>query len=237
MITLLPLLSMATAQAALPEGRYALELDVATDVRLPVVGWQRVVTRSVLLVQVDGEGAQVRHQQDLCGVEVIGGKPATTVIPQAFIAAYPQQSYAVQLEPAGLGWSLMADMGPTYVGYDPTRSGGTLPEEATDAVVDFEGDGRPGATVLLEVPVLGTIELYIVQHAHTRLLGVIADGRASGRVDVQTLDQNTIGATHRLFMGERPVRVVDEASRFRMEPLESDAGCTDVVSALKGAGA
>lgn len=212
---------LAALAAAQPvPGTYLLELDVATEARVPVIGWTPILTRSVVLAELERAGDDWTITQRVCDVRVIGGRPAITTMPPALIAGIPVQRYPLRVTEAPGGWSIEADPGPTRLGEDPTG-----------APVDVDHDGRPGATVWLDVPVLGRVEVYVAQVGHTRWAGGWSGDRASGRTEVLTLAQRTLGASHTMFAGERPTRVVPERSVFRLVPLSPGADCGGAAAA------
>lgn len=211
----------ATAFASGPEpGPHLLQVDVATEAKVPVVGWVPVTTRSLVLAELARDGDGFRVTQRVCDVRVLGGKPAVTTMPPALIAAIPPQVYPLSVRQEGTTLRIAADPGPTRVGQD-----------GQGAPVDFEGDGRPGATVWLDVPVLGRVEVYVAQLGHTRWAGTWTEAGGAGRAEVVILEQRTLGASHAMFTGDRPTRVLSEASRFRLVPLAAGAGCAEALAA------
>ncbi|MCB9759058.1 MAG: hypothetical protein H6739_04395 [Alphaproteobacteria bacterium] len=238
MIGLLPLLTLALgAPEPAPvdlDRPYGLEVTVANVTTVPVLGETRVFTRSLLLVDFEVVDGVLIQRQRLCAVAVDDdARLSSTVIPPAFIAAFPHQQHAVSLEREGGAWRYHADPGPVYIGFDPAQTGGPLPQEVDSVgVVDWDGDGAPGATVNLVVPVLGAIDLYIAQAGHSLLNGaVLADGSIAGHVEIRTLDQRTLGASHRLFHTSPAIRPVPALSTFRLAPLEPGMDCADLASA------
>lgn len=190
---------------------YALELSVVTEARVPVAGKRRVVTRSYAAIDFERRGEEWVQIQRPCAVEVDGGRVS---FPDSFIGSLPVQETPVDLDDA----VYHLDPGPSFVGVhgEPTL----LPDKRTDPrVVDQDGDGHPGVTVYLDLPVFGAIELYIIQAAHTRYEGVVDEqGAIRGRVDIERLEQQTLGASIGLFAANVPVEVLEADSGFRMVP-------------------
>jgi hypothetical protein len=212
---------------ALQPGPYALEVDVVTETKLPVVGTKQVHTVSAVLVGLSQEGARWFQEQRTCEVLVSGGGPAKTTIPPAFVAALPVQRIPVEL---GEG-TYRVDGGPETLGADPSVP---LPKNGDDpSVRDPDGDGKPGVTVWVDAPVVGRVEMYVAQRAHSVLEGTLGDGGASGQVVVQQMEQRTLGASNSLLAVNPKIYPVAGASRFRLVPIER-SDCDAVREALRG---
>lgn len=216
----------AAGEPALAEGRYRLTLHSASRAKVPVLGWTPSVTTSVLLVELSraGDGWVQAHQ--VCDVRMSGpdGRSRTT-IPDAFVAALPDKRYPVALRPDEGALRYVADLGVDHVGYDPALTD-ELPEDAEDVgVIDADGDGMPGVTVQVTAPVAGSADVYVVQRGSMRLVGEVADdGTVSGRIEVDVLEQRTLGASKWMFGGSPEIRPVPEDSWFTMAPT-SDTRC------------
>jgi len=213
---------------ALEPGPYALEVTIVTESRLPVIGTKRVTTTSQVLARLrEGPDGWVQ-QQRTCAVLVEGGGPATTTIPPAFVAALP-----VQEIPVDLSDGYRVDGGPTTLG---AEADGPLPRRAEDpGVKDSDGDGQPGVTVWVDAPVVGRVEMYVVQRAHSVLLGKRTETGAEGAVDVRQMEQWTLGASHKLLAANPTLTVVAEASRFRLVSV-AEGSCEAVGMGLREAG-
>lgn len=186
---------------------YLLEMDVVTRARVPFAGERDVITRSLAAVRFEAtpEG-WVQHQRP-CAVEVTGGNVR---FPDAFVEAMPARSDPIVWTDGAYRF----DPGPTWVGQAPNRP---LVQSVDHADVrDHEGDGHPGATVLLELPVFGTVRLYIAQISHSVLVGRVEGGEITGRVEVERLEQHTLGASAGVFAVSPHVTVVPERSRFTL---------------------
>lgn len=201
----------ALSMLGLAAGLYSLELEVVTATQVPFFGRAEITTTSYVdleLVQTE-DGLEAR--QVVCDVRVDStAKAARTLIPPAFVRALPEQRYPVRV---GADGSLILDPGPMSFGL------------AGEEVIDVDRDGHPGATVELEVPVFGEVQVYVVQRAHTVLVGGPEDGGWGGRVEVRRMDQRTIGASNVLFRSNPRVEVVPGASRFRIRPRAPGSSC------------
>ncbi|CAN0460927.1 unnamed protein product [Ectocarpus fasciculatus] len=139
----------------------------------------------------------------------------------------PDKSYPIALTRTDDGgWAYTADTRPQHIGYDPTVSS-SLPKDADHpAIIDWEGDGAPGATIHLQVPVFGQVEVYIVQVAHTRLDGrVNGDGTISGLAEVIAFEQHSIGGKPAAFAANPNVTQVPGESVFTLTPLPTGTTC------------
>jgi hypothetical protein len=183
------------------EGRYAMELRVGSVARVPVMGAQRSVTRSLLLVEVERRGGRLVQRQSVCDVDIDA----------------PERSYT-------------ADSGVDHVGYDPRLTGGALPADArSPGVVDSDGDGAPGATVVGHFPVVGKVRFFVAQRAHVVLHGRrTSDDRVEGGVEVRVLEQRTLGASNRMFARTLPLRPDPATSGFTMVRTDA-AGCDALI--------
>jgi len=246
MIPLVLLASLAGATDASPDtepappvspGTWAMVVDVGSRSKVPVAGTAQVTTRSLVRLQLARTESGWEQRQHLCAVDIRSDTKADTVLPPAFIEHVPPERYPVQFERRGQTWTYSADPGPKYIGYDPERSGGRVPESKKEpGVVDHEGDGHPGATVLLQVPVLGAVRLYIAQKGWSRYQGrVVSDSLIEGRVQVMTTEQRTLGASVSLFAANPTIESVPERSRFRMVRIDEDRDCSALAASWDGA--
>lgn len=231
---LVSLMSLAWAEAPLPPapppleaGEYVMVVEVESLSKVPVAGTTSVTTRSLLRVQLVQDAVGWTQRQEVCAVDIATTTRATTILPQAFVEAVPVTSYPVQLIRDGEGWRYAADPGPNHIGFDPGVTGGAVPRKKGDpGVVDFEGDGHPGATVLLDVPVIGSVRMYVAQKGWSRYAGTIGtDGVISGGVETLLTEQRTLGASLGLFAVDPQTTPVPESSRFRIEPVTTTASC------------
>jgi len=195
---------VASVEAEVP---YLLVMDVVTRAKIPFAGERDVITRSVAAVRFEHTPTGwVQHQRP-CSVEVIGGNVR---FPDGFVASMPSRADPIAFE----GGAYRFDPGPTWVGQ---LAGTPLVEEMDHPDArDHEGDGHPGATVLLELPVFGTVRLYITQISHSVLVGRLADGEIAGRVEVVRLEQHTLGASAGVFAVSPRVTLVPDQSRFTL---------------------
>ncbi|MDG1482752.1 MAG: hypothetical protein P8R54_24380 [Myxococcota bacterium] len=225
-----------TAQASpttVAPGRYGIHLKTATHAHIPVLGEMPGASVVWLLAEIlpsmEGEPELV---QRTCSVRMEGsGERASVMLSPGFLAALPEKHHNLVFSESG---QVFIDMGEDHIGYDPTLYPDALPrDEAAPGLIDFDGDGNPGATVIITVPILGTVELYIAQHAQSSLVGQIhSDGTLTGTVESLLLEQQTLDATNPL-MRMSPRMSLDTAhSHWRMQPLPADTTCDTIIERM-----
>lgn len=212
------------------EGPFAMQLRVAATARLPVVGTQRSVTTSLLLVdweRVDGDGALTQHHR-VCDVRMEGGTGGVAPsVPDAFVQSLPSRHYPAEFRLAH-GGRYAADMGLETIGFDPRITGGELPGAAGDAgVLDSDADGQPGATIELHVPLFGRARIFVVQRSHLVLRGARTEaGRIAGDVEFRLLEQRAIGADPALFNHTPVVKADPARSGFTLVRVPEGTSCS-----------
>ena len=220
----------------LAPGAYRLEMRQVHASKFPVLGKTRTDWVSIALARVrQGESGMVQ-EHEICEVRFESGLPLVEmVMPPATQASLVELVYPVELEQDGDGWSYRADFGFEHVGYEPARPGAPPPKRGDDpSVVDSDGDGKPGATLHLDVPVLDPFELYVVQRGHAVLSGrVLDDGRVEGAV-AGDLEQVVIGSDP-YFLKRSPKLEPDrERSRFSMTRVPDESTCASLVETAVG---
>lgn len=215
---------------ALPEGRYALVMDVVADANVPVLGGVRSSTKTLALLDVRRDGDRLIARQDVCDVELGPDQGiARTVFPERLVRALPERSYVLDVTPATDGARVRADLGIDTLGYDPDKSGGRLPTSRDDpGLVDVDGDGRPGATLFLEVKGAGRFPLEVVSRGRTVLEGrVVGPGRATGTARLVEYEQKVLGGLP-VQGAVRGVEGRTAESRFVLERVDDGARCGDL---------
>lgn len=216
------------------EGRFAMDLRLATVARVPLVGSQRSVTRSLVLVEARRAGAGWMQRQRVCDVRISGGS-ARMSVPEAFVRAIPVREHASRF-PAASGARYVADLGVESFGFDPAVTGGALPRSArAPGVVDADRDGAPGVTVVGRFPLFGRVRIFFAQRSHLVLEGrQTAPGRIEGGLDVLALEQRTLGASNRLFGRTIPVRPDEARSGFTLVAAPQVDSCEELKAAAPG---
>jgi hypothetical protein len=221
------LLSLAAAWAG---QTYTMNQRVASSASLPLFGRAITYTDSLLLLRTEPTSTGLAVSQEVCRVVIDDPLPvADTRIPDPFLRALGVRDYTIVVGEAGGQATWTADQGPEAVGFDP-RLSATLPLEATAAgVTDWDQDGQPGATVLVDVRLFGTVSIYVVQQAHTQMRGTVQpDGAVEGAVEVLAFAQKVIGASHPLFHASPELVWRPAQSRFRAEPVAQGTSCDDL---------
>ena len=225
----LGLLLTGVALAAKPpfdvSAPYLLEMRMVTSSDEPFTGRREMVTTSLFAVRFERRGGEWQQVQTACAVSVSGGPVS---FPDAFVASMTPTRAPVEWA----GGRYRHDPGAVYVGVVPGTT--TLPETPDDpGVVDHEGDGYPGATVHLQVPVFGRVRLALLQVSHTILAGPIVDGVVEGPLGVERMEQRSLGASVAVFDVSRNMTVVPDRSTFRLAP-DTDHRCTPDRASAEG---
>jgi len=228
------LLASATAAASEEHvqldlsGTWAMELSVVNEVQLPLLGKTEVVSRQTMRLQVTQGEDGTRVHQVPCGLVTDADNPLVkTRFPQSFLDSLPTKDYPLVVYRDGTGWRVEGDLKPQYLGYDPELSPAGPPREPDHpAIVDTDGDGVPGITVLANAPFFGDIELSLAQVAHTRIHGRVADdGTIVGQAETVRLEQWVVVASNRLFRRNPEITPRSDLSTFQMRRVAADTAC------------
>jgi hypothetical protein len=222
-----PAAAESTADLPNLQGAWRITLDTATHAQVPVLGTTTITSRQVMIAKVQRTESGFIVDHDTCGLAA-KTRPALadTSFPAAFVDAVPDKRYPLELTRSGSGWAVHMDLGPIAIGFDPGVSA-SVPQSLSDpAVVDWDHDGKPAATIHLQVPILGTVEVYQAQTARAVLDGmVVSDSEMAGGAQVQELRQRTLGASNRLFVQNPTLQSDPAASRFDMVRVDPTASC------------
>lgn len=211
-------------------GSYAMELRLASATRIPLLGSQRSVTTSLMLVDVERTAAGWTQRHRVCDVRVRGGAGMRMIVPDAFVRGLAVRRYPAVLAQGAQGVRYSADMGLESIGFDPAATGGALPRGADDpGVRDSDRDGSPGATVEIRVAA-GRARLYIVQRSHLVLSGrETGPDRIEGGVQVLLQEQRTLGADPGFFAKTPRIRAEPSRSGFTLVRAPSVRNCEELV--------
>ena len=226
------------------KGTFALYLEVATVVGVPIIGvgpqpgggdsWF-LVTRTW-----DAQAQAYHETHQLCGGTIWDVLGTHTTISDAARRTVPAEAvHSVTVTPAGdyglLGhlelWGL-AGLPDPYHADLPTDAAGFQQAPAKDWVVDMDHDGHPGMTAHVQGFASG--DVYFVQRRRINLKGVtLGADRVVGLNFTDTL-KVTIGATSGLLAGATPVSIDlnPQRSWFDETRLPDGAGCDDVSKAV-----
>ena len=118
-------------------------------------------------------------------------------------------------------------MGIESIGYKPSLGDSKLPAKVDDSsVYDWDGDGQPGATLKISVPLLPDGELYVVQRGQSILNGRInRPGRIDGSIEVLIFEHRVLDAWPG-FLNRSPEITPDpKESRFSIIPIPQGSSC------------
>jgi len=207
-------------------------MRTATKASVPVIGSTLIQTTTDLLATLKRVNGALVQTHQTCSVHPVASRALVqTILPDAFIRALGSKTYPVTLTEQDGYWRFDADLGPQHIGFHGNLSGGAMPRNKHHpAIYDWDGDGKPGASVWLDVPIIGHVRIYMVQLAHSRLSGWVESvDRVSGEAEMMQIDQKTIGADNRLFAGSPSIAVGEGHKAFEMERLPEGSTCAEVI--------
>ena len=225
---LLSSLSSAQEENPLLPGSYRLEMIMASVTRVPFFGSSKSASKSISLVEIKRDGSTLIQTHKVCEFRVLeDSKFIKMIFPDKFIAALAQHTYPLQFERDEQGWTYSADLGVETIGYKPTGKDEKLPSTIDDpAVYDWDGDGHPGATLKISIPLLPDGELYVVQRGHSILRGrVFQPGRIEGSIDTRLFEQRVLGAWPGFLNRSPEIEPDPSASRFTLAQINAGSSC------------
>jgi hypothetical protein len=231
--------SPAEANAPDLSGTWYLRIRTATDAKVPIIGNTHIRSTTHLLATIARrDDGGFNQTQQTCAVDNRPSRSITrTVLPKAFIDHLPVKTYPIELTPGPDG-SLKydADLVQQYVGYDGVKANGTMPTKAKDpAVFDWDEDGKPGASILIDIPIFGHVRIYMVQTNHTFLKGTVEDeDTIKGTTHQRILAQRTIGADNRLLATSPKLSIGKGHNHFELMRTESGSTCADIMKLAEG---
>ena len=223
-----PGVSMAEEDSVLPLGTYRLEMIMATVSRLPFFGSSKSASKSVSLLEIRKAETGLVQSHRVCDFRVLEDSAMVKMVfPDKFVAALAKHAYPIQLEKNAQGWRYRADLGMERIGYRADSGDGKLPTKIDDpAVYDWDGDGHPGATLRLSVPLLPDGELYVVQRGQSVLSGrVVKPGRIDGEIEVRTFEHRVLGARPSFLNRSPEIEPDPKGSRFSIGPVPTGTTC------------
>jgi hypothetical protein len=207
--------------SSLPAGRYRLEMRFFARAQAPLVGPTDTLTASVSRVDVRHVRGALVQEHLVCRMWDASATSMRSVIyPASFVTALPRTRVRPVLSKAGGQIEYEADLGQEWLGATPAA---TLPRDPDDpGVHDSDGDGLPGVTIQLRLPMLREAELLVTQRSHAVLRGrVVAPGRVVGHVEMRDFEQ-TVLATHPQFLHYEP-KIEHDATRSSFELVRANA--------------
>ena len=220
------------------DGTWYLRIRTATNAKVPIIGNTYIRSTTHLLITIESTENGHQQTQQTCIVDNRPSRSITrTVLPDAFIAHLPVKTYpiAVEARPDGTR-TYNADLKQQYVGYDGKKANGVIPERASDpAVFDWDEDGKPGASVLVDIPIFGQVRIYMVQTNHTFLSGKFtSNNTVEGVTHQRLLQQRTIGADNRLLAANPKLTIGQGHDKFELMRIEAGSDCDDIARLARG---
>jgi hypothetical protein len=236
-------LSCATSRTAaaqeeqgLAAGTYRLEMIMASTTKVPFFGTSKSASKSVSLVEIKRDGAGLIQAHKACDFRVLDdSKFIKMIFPDKFVAALAKHTYPLQLDKDGQGWRYRADLGIERIGYKSSGDDSALPSKIDDSeVFDWDGDGKPAATLKISIPLLPDGELYVVQRGHSILNGrIVQPGRVEGSIETQLFEQRVLGAWPSFLNQSAQVQPDPKASRFTLSQIADGSTCENLRGASK----
>ncbi|MFU8802556.1 MAG: hypothetical protein ACNA8W_01990 [Bradymonadaceae bacterium] len=188
-----------------------------------VLGQEQVAT-AYYLVDFEQDGATLRERRRLCEIDlspVLGMKP---IVPREVLESIDfvevDRGLISTLRPGG-AYSSATEVGLWGVRLDEPLTD-ALPTEPDDPkVVDADGDGDPGVTLLME----GTdCRRYVVQRQIVRYTGRVTTPNQLDGQSVTATDTAVLGATSGLCRVSPPLEPNDSYSAFRLYRVDGAGG-------------
>ncbi len=229
-------LLLAQEENPLAPGTYRLEMIMASTTRVPVFGTSKSASKSVSLVEIKRDGAGLIQTHKTCEFRVLeDSKFIKMIFPEKFVAALARHTYPLQFDKDAQGWRYRADLGIERIGYKSNGNETALPAKIDDpAVYDWDGDGKPAATLKISIPLLPDGEFYVVQRGHSILNGRIAQpGKIEGAIETRLFEQRVLGAWPGFLNQSAEVEPDPKESRFVLSQIAAGSTCETLLSAGK----
>jgi hypothetical protein len=212
----------------LPAGAYRLEMIMASTTRVPFFGTSKSASKSVSLVEIRRDGDALIQTHKACDFRVVeDSKFIKMIFPDKFVAALAKHTYPLQFDKDAQGWRYRADLGVERIGYKSNGNETSLPTKIDDpAVYDWDGDGQPGATLKISIPLLPDGELYVVQRGHSILNGrIVQAGRVEGGIETRLFEQRVLGAWPGFLNQSAEIEPDAKESRFTLTQIPTGSTC------------
>jgi hypothetical protein len=212
----------------LAPGAYRLEMIMSSTTRVPFFGTSKSASKSISLVEIKREGAALIQTHKACEFKVLDdSKFIKMIFPDKFVAALARHTYPLQLEEDTQGWRYRADLGVERIGYKSNGDENPLPAKIDDpAVYDWDGDGKPAATLKITIPLLLDGEFYVVQRGHSILNGrIVQPGRVEGSIETRLFEQRVLGAKPAFLNQSADVQPDPKESRFILTQVADGSTC------------
>ena len=234
--TLLPGQLSAQEDLPLAPGTYRLEMIMASTTRVPIFGTSKSASKSVSLVEIKRDGAGLIQTHKTCDFRVLDDSRFIKMIfPDKFVAALARHTYPLQFDKDAQGWRYRADLGIERIGYKSNGNETALPAKIDDpAVYDWDGDGKPAATLKISIPLLPDGEFYVVQRGHSILNGrIVQPGKIEGAIETRLFEQRVLGAWPGFLNQSAEIEPDPKESRFVLSQIDGGSTCETLLSAGK----
>jgi len=185
------------------EGKWAMVQFLVAAADLPIVGTLYIDTIVGVLTEVTQTGSALIMQDAYCFTDTYPSTPLfRTDIPDIVMQSIHPDPRTVALINGGATWEIRQDWHTEVRGavfeFPETDE---LPTEANDPrLVDVDGDGNPGMTILAEVLGLFQGQAYAVQRYRYRLQGELIDEDTIIGQLQWTSEQNIVAGTHDILL-------------------------------------
>ena len=230
----LPDASSDAADAGPFTGTWALLLVMTSEMDTALTGHSESENRMIARVQQTHEGEALSIQFHTCDFDIKSSNADVTVIvPDAFVAALPDETLTGTLKAGAMGYELMVpkfwQVRSVQLANPQTDA---LPTDPKDPrVLDWDKDGHPGMTVTLAGS-LAAGDMYIIQRTWTELTGgSTGTDRIDGTVSWE-VEQVLLDATNPIIkMMPDPAATTDPAKNyFRHRRIEPWVECSDIIA-------
>lgn len=210
------------------EGTWAMREVLATVAEAPIVGAVDDRAVSVNRVTATIEGEEIVLAVQTCDTQL---ETDSTTFTTALMPGYAQTINLTWRGQVGTG-RLEATGAVALQGCNLTEPDTEpLPTEPTDPrVVDVDGDGNPGFTVIANVTGLGEVRMYMVQRTRRDLTSgrFTTPDRIHGGIAIHQFEQSVVGATNDFFATTPAVAPNEPGSSFTL--VRSDLDCAAIAA-------
>jgi hypothetical protein len=227
-----------SAVPAMVKRKYAMRQTFTSQMRNPnpMSGkeWASTHTHTWSVVDWVQIGTKVEYRERVCGVATEKVFGASTIYRDAFVKATPVRALTASLVGSGPGATFEAGPYPQQMGVrlkDPYNE--PLPNAKGDPrLTDDDRDGKPGVTVVIHHPMVGTGEVYVAQATVVRMTGKLQDdGTIRGQIRTSP-NMFKIDADQWWLRGESPQRPHPDPamSPFVLVPAGDDLDCAKLMA-------
>lgn len=215
-------------------GRWLLVEVASTQASLGALGEVRSEIHGAVLMDLVHHGDRLTGQGELCEFRL---KSPTSLVriefPAGFRRALERPTLDARVEEKGGVLHFEQPQVFAVLGAHLRRPRGEpLPEGPDDPrVIDADGDGKPGVTVLVRGLIDG--EIYLVQRTWNALVGRAVSAQRFEGALLHGKEEVVLGATHDVLAAFPPTRPDPAGSRFVLERARAGATCQDAVGRME----